>query len=214
MQDQKDIIECYDRTAKNYADKFIDELSKKHLDRILLKSFAFENRNSGKLIDLGCGPGQTTKYLHDCGLTDILGTDISSQMVTVAKKINPQLDFDTADILELKYPDRFFGSAIAFYSIVHFDYEQIKIALKEIKRVLTDNGQFLFSFHIGNNTVHLDNFLDHQVNINFYFFETNKIKDLLTEIGFEIIDIIERQPYKEVEHPSTRAYIWARNNNR
>ncbi len=60
MQKQNDIIECYNKTAKNYADKFIDELTKKHLDRILLNSFTLENKDNGKLIDLGCGPGQTT----------------------------------------------------------------------------------------------------------------------------------------------------------
>ncbi len=125
-----------------------------------------------------------------------MGKDISSEMVTVAKSINPQLDFDTADILSLKYSDNFFGSAIAFYSIVHFDYDQIKIAFKEIKRVLTDNGQFLFSFHIGDKIVHLDNFLDHQVNIDFYFFETSRVKSLLVEVGFETIDMIEREPYE------------------
>jgi ubiquinone/menaquinone biosynthesis C-methylase UbiE len=213
MQEQKDIIDCYDKTAENYAGKFIDELSHKHLDRILLNSFASENRDNGKLIDLGCGPGQTTKYLSDCGLKDILGIDISSKMITVAKNINPSLNFETADILSLKYSDRVFGSAIAFYSIVHFDYLQVKTAFKEIKRVLTDNGQFLFSFHIGDNVVHLDDFLDHQVNIDFYYFETNKIIDLLTEIGFEIIDIIEREPYKNAEYSSKRAYIWTKKNN-
>lgn len=213
MQEQKDIIDCYDKTAKNYADKFMDELKHKHLDRILLKSFASENCDKGKLIDLGCGPGQTTKYVCECGLTDILGVDISPNMVTVAKNINPQLNFETADILSLKYPDRFFASAIAFYSIVHFDYGQIKTAFKEIKRVLTDNGQFLFSFHIGDNLVHMDNFLDHQVNIDFYFFEITKMMDVLTETGFDIIDVIERQAYKDVEYPSKRAYIWAKNNN-
>jgi ubiquinone/menaquinone biosynthesis C-methylase UbiE len=213
MQEQKYIIDCYDKTAKNYADKFIDELRHKHLDRILLKSFASENSANGTLIDLGCGPGQTTKYLSECGVTDILGVDISSNMVTVAKNINPHLHFETADILNLKYPDNSFGSAIAFYAIVHFDYEQLKTAFKEIKRVLTNTGQFLFSFHIGGNVVHMDNFLDHHVHIDFYFFETNKITGLLTEIGFEIIDIIERQPYKDVENPSKRAYIWTKNNN-
>jgi SAM-dependent methyltransferase len=214
MQEQKNIIECYDKTAKNYADKYIDELSKKHFDRMLLKSFASENSNKGKLIDLGCGPGQTTKYLSGCGLTDLVGVDISPAMVTVAKSIHPMLNFETADILNLKYPDKTFGSAIAFYSIVHFDYEQVKIAFKEIKRILADNGEFLFSFHVGDNVVHLDDFLDHQVNIDFYFFETNKITDLLTETGFEIIDAIERYPYKDVEYSSKRAYIWAKNHNR
>jgi len=45
MSAQKDIIDCYDTTAKNYANKFIDELNKKHLDRILLKSFFSENKD-------------------------------------------------------------------------------------------------------------------------------------------------------------------------
>ncbi len=213
MQPQEDIINCYDKTAKNYADKFIDELSKKHFDRILLQSFAFENMNRGKLVDLGCGPGQTTKYLYDCGLTDIVGTDISPEMIRVAKNINPELAFETADILWLKYPDNFFGSAVAFYSIVHFNYDQVKTAFKEIKRVLTSEGQFLFSFHIGNNIVHLDSFLDHEVSVDFYFFETSKIEGLLYETGFEMIDVIERQPYKDVEYASKRAYIWAKNTN-
>lgn len=214
MNGQKNIIDCYDKTASNYADKFMDELNHKHLDRVLLKSFASENLGKGRLIDLGCGPGQTTKFLSDCGITDILGVDISSQMISVAKKTNPQINFDTADILNLKYPDNYFTSAIAFYSIVHFDYNQVKTAFKEIKRVLTDNGQFLFSFHIGDNLVHLDNFLDHPVNIDFQFFQIDKITDLLLETGFEIIDVIERQPYKDAEYPSKRAYIWTKTTNR
>jgi ubiquinone/menaquinone biosynthesis C-methylase UbiE len=61
-------------------------------------------------------------------------------------------------MLQLKYADGAFGAAIAFYSIVHFDYEQIKSAFKEIKRILADNGEFLFSFHIGDEVVHLDDF--------------------------------------------------------
>ncbi len=214
MQKQDSIIDCYNKTAKNYADKYIDELNKKHLDKILLKSFAIENLKNGQLIDLGCGPGQTTKYLFDCGFTALIGVDISSSMVEVARNINPMLHFERADMLDLKYPDKRFGSAIAFYSIVHFDYAQIKVAFKEIKRVLADNGQFLFSFHIGDNVVHLDEFLDHAVNIDFYFFEVEKIIDLLKETGFDIIDAIERQPYPDVEYPSRRAYIWAKAMNR
>jgi ubiquinone/menaquinone biosynthesis C-methylase UbiE len=179
-----------------------------------LKAFASENIGKGKLIDLGCGPGQTTKFLFDCGFADIIGVDISSEMVTAARNINPHLNLEKADILNLNYPDNSFGSAIAFYSIVHFDYEQLKTAFREIKRVLVDDGQFLFTFHIGNNIVHLDNFLDQQVTIDFYFFETSKIKDLLTTAGFEIVDIIERQPYRDIEYQSERAYIWARSNHR
>ena len=207
---QHDIIDCYNKTAKNFAEKYINELDKKHLDQVLLKSFAVENAARGKLIDLGCGPGQTTKWLADCRVNDIIGTDISAEMINVARSVNPQLSFEIGDMLSLQYPDRCFGSAIAFYSIVHFTYEQLEVAFKEIKRVLVNNGEFLFCFHVGDELVHLDSFLDKKVNIDFYFFDTGRISDLLINAGFQIVDCIERQPYKDVEYPSKRAYIWTK----
>ena len=161
-------------------------------------------------IDLGCGPGQTTKFLYDNGFTDILGTDISPEMIAVAKELHSEINFETADMLQLQYADKSFAAAVAFYAIVHFDYEQIRTAFKEIKRVLQDDGQFLFSFHVGNEIIHLDNFLDKKVSIDFHFLETNKIIAILKETGFEIIDVLERQPYRDVEHASTRAYIWVK----
>jgi ubiquinone/menaquinone biosynthesis C-methylase UbiE len=210
MQQQQNIIDCYNKTATSYAHKFIDELNHKHLDQILLKHFVDENINNGRSIDLGCGPGQTTKFIFDQELTDIVGIDISEEMIKVAKEINPHLHFETGDILKLHYRDNTFGSAIAFYSIVHFDEEQMRLAFKEVKRVLKREGQFLFSFHVGEEVVHLDDFLEQKVNIDFYFFETSRIIELITETGFTIIDVIERQPYKEVEYPSKRAYVWVK----
>ena len=207
---QQNIIDCYNKTAKNYAAKFFNELDHKHLDRILLKCFVDENINRGKLIDLGCGPGQTTKFIADQELTDTIGIDISDEMISVARTLNPHLHFETGDILDLKYPDQTFGSAIAFYSIVHFDHEQIKITFKEIKRILKDDGQFLFSFHVGEDVVHLEELLGHKVNIDFNFFDTKKIAEVLAESDFTIIDIIERHSYKDVEYPSKRAYLWVK----
>lgn len=210
MNDNKNIIDCYDKTARAYAAKFMDELDKKHLDRILLKAFADENRPSGTFLDLGCGPGQTTQFMYDYGITDIIGTDISPAMIQTAKEINPAIHFEVADMLNLHYPDQTFAAALAFYAVVHFTSEQLARSLQEVKRVLKKKGEFLFSFHAGEQVVHLDEFLDQQVNIDFHFFETKKVIELLLQNGFELIDVIEREPYKEIEYPSKRAYIWVR----
>jgi ubiquinone/menaquinone biosynthesis C-methylase UbiE len=209
MTTRQNIIPAYDLTAENYAKQFMGEMQHKHLDRILLKQFAGENK-SGNCIDFGCGPGQTTKYLVDCGMQDIVGTDISPGMIAKAKELNPHINFELADILNLQYKDNAFSAAIAFYAIVHFTNDELKVALKEIYRVLKPQGQFLFSFHIGTEIKHVDNFLDKNVALDFFFFETERILALLKETGFILIDAIERFPYIDVEYPSKRAYIWVK----
>jgi SAM-dependent methyltransferase len=176
---------------------------------MLLKSFAEENRNK-TVVDLGCGPGQTTKILKDCGVKKILGIDLSPVMAEKAAFLNKGIKFETGDVLNLKYADGYFGAAVAFYSIVHFTYPYVRKAFNEINRVLKKNGQFLFSFHIGNGKVHLQNLLTQSVDIDFYFFETEKIFSLLSKTGFKIITALERFPYPNIEYQSKRAYILAR----
>lgn len=149
-------------------------------------------------------------FLFYNGFQTILGTDISTEIVKVATRLNPNIKFEQSDLLQLQYVDNSFGSAIAFYVIVHFDYEQIKKALSEVKRILSQNGEFLFSFHIGNEIVSLDNFLDKDVNIKFQFFEVDIIKTIIEEVGFDIIDIIKRKQYK-TEHQKEGACIWTKN---
>lgn len=210
FQSKEKVIDCYDKTAEEYAKKFKDELSHKPFDRIILKDFAEENKKGNLTADFGCGPGQTTRYLYECGIKNIIGIDISPGMIRQAKSLHKKLKFEAGDMLELEYDDEYFSSATAFYAIVNFSYAQVKKAFMEINRVLKVNGQFLFSFHIGEETVHLENFLDEDVDIHFYFFKTEEIIDLLKKTGFKIITAAERFPYDGIEHPSKRAYILCR----
>lgn len=209
MQPKEKIIKCYAATAANYAAERIDEIYKKHLDSLLLKEFALTNKNKGLCADLGCGPGHTTKFLYDEGLVNIIGMDISTEMIKTARRLFPNIKFESGNLLDLSYKESSFESALAFYSIVHFDYDQVKIAFKEINRVLDKLGQFLFSFHVGNDVVHFDKAGNVNVNIDLYFFQTDKIIGLLNDAGFGIVDALERLPYENVEYNSKRGYIWA-----
>ena len=209
MQPTDKIINCYNRVADDYAAERSDELSKKHFDRLILKEFALVNKDKGPCADFGCGPGQTTKFLFDHGLTNIIGVDIASGMIAAARRLSPEIKFETGDLLNLSYTSNYFGSVLAFYAIVHFTHDQIKIAFSEVNRVMKKGGQFLFSFHVGNETVHFDKANDIDVDIDLYFFQTEKVIALLHETGFGIIDALERHPYPGVEYASKRGYIWA-----
>ncbi len=46
--------------------------------------------------------------------------------------------------------------------------------------------------------------------IDFFFFRSAEMSEYLTAAGFEIEEVIERDPYPEVEHQSRRSYIFSR----
>lgn len=174
-----------------------------------MKEFTAINKGKGLCSDFGCGPGQTTRFLYDNGLTNVIGIDLSPAMVTAARRLSPQIKFETGDLLNIGYSSGSLGSALAFYSIVHFTTDQIRKCFTEICRVLKTDGDFLFSFHAGDETVPFDQAHNKEVDIDLYFFKTDVIVAFLSEAGFNIIDAIERRPNDDEEFKSTRAYIWA-----
>jgi SAM-dependent methyltransferase len=205
------IATVYDQVAEKYARQFKDELQDKPLDRLLLQAFAKDNKEKGILIDLGCGPGQTTRFLKDAGQTDITGLDLSSEMINQAIKLHPDIHFQTGDLLNLDLPENTYGSAIAFYSIVHFSPDQLTPVFRQVQQILKPNAQFLLSFHCGDTPVHLEEWFEEKVDIDFYMFHPDQIIQSLKDAGFEIIDALVRYPYTR-EHQTKRAYMKCQKN--
>ena len=161
-----------------------------------------------KIADFGCGPGQTTKYLKNLGI-EISGLDLSEKILEQARTIHPEIHFQKENILELEFENDSIAGAVAFYAIVHFTEEQIGIALREVFRVLQPGGIFLFTYHIGEEAIHIEEFLGKKVDIDFMFYTTDFISSCLKDSGFGKIEIIEREPYPGVEYESRRAYVFA-----
>jgi SAM-dependent methyltransferase len=201
--------DSYDRVAEEYVRHIYDELKGKPLDRELLDRFVTEVGGSEPVCDMGCGPGQVARYLHDRG-ANVAGVDLSPGMIAWARKLNPGIEFRVGDMTALEDADATWAGIAAFYSIVHFPRDQVVHALRELHRVLRPHGLLLLAFHIGDETLHRDEWWGHEVSVDWYFFTAEEIAAGLRAAGFTIEQSIEREPYPEVEHPSRRAYIFAR----
>lgn len=203
------IRDNYDRVADEYARRIFDELRNKPLDRQLLERFASATAGSGLLCDIGCGPGHVGRYLHDAG-AEVFGVDLSPAMLGKARELNPGMQFRRGNMLALDLPDHSLAGITAFYAIVNLPPDALPTAFRELHRVLQPDGLLLLAFHIGSEARHLTEFLDRPVDLDFYFFQPEGIRSMLEEAGFAIDEIVERDPYPEVEHPTRRAYIFAR----
>jgi ubiquinone/menaquinone biosynthesis C-methylase UbiE len=208
-QDLNKIEGMYDRVAKEYAETFSEEHEKKPKDQEILRRFAEEVGDKKPVWDFGCGPGQTTKYLTDLGI-ETSGLDLSEEILRQARILHPEIHFEKGNILGLDFDGDSIAAVVAFYAIVHFTEEQVETAFREAFRVLQQGGLFLFTYHIGDETIHLEEFLGKEIDIDFMFFTTDFISGRLKKIGFEEIEAIEREPYPEVEYESRRAYVFAR----
>jgi SAM-dependent methyltransferase len=210
MEQKEAVIRCYDDTSDVYYHTYGDELAAKSLDRLLLNRFAEDNRKEGLILDLGCGPGHTTHFLHDRGLTNLLGIDLSSRMVGIAQtSCHPDLLFEVGDMEKLRFADKAIGGILCFYGIVHFKPEELEAVFMEMARVLKKGGQLLFSFHVGKEAHALDEFLGKEVKVTFFYFEVEWVKKCLKKVGFHPLEVLERHPYEGVEDPGKRAYILA-----
>jgi len=207
-QDLNRIENLYDTLAKEYAETFSGEHEKKPKDQEILHRFSQEIGDRRPVWDFGCGPGQTTKYLKNLGI-EISGLDLSEKILEQARTIHPEIHFRKGNILELGFENDSIAGVVTFYAIVHFSEDQVRRACHEVFRVLQPGGILLLTHHIGENTIHLDEFLGKKVDIDFMFFTTDFIFSCLKDSGFEKIEIIEREPYPGVEYESRRAYVFA-----
>ena len=202
------IREVYDTVAKEWTNAFANEHDNKPKDIELLHRFAKEVGDKTPIWDFGCGPGNTTKYLSDLGVI-ISGLDLSEKIIEQAKTVYPEINFQRGNFLSLDFKSDSIAGIVAFYAVVHFTKKQIKKAFQEIFRVLKPGGLFLFTYHVGDKTIHFDEFLGKKVDIDFMFFTNEFIMDCLKNIGFNKIELIEREPYKGIEYESKRAYVFA-----
>jgi SAM-dependent methyltransferase len=208
MGDQSGLQNTYDRVADEYARRIFHELDGKPFDRELLDRFADRMRGRGPVYDLGCGPGHVTRYLYERGV-NVTGIDISSGMLRRARELNSGIEFRQEDMRCLDVPSESLAAVVAFYSIVHFTLDSLIATFGEWHRVLARGAPLVLAFHVGNESIHLDEWWGHGVDVDFVFFDPDAIKMKLEESGFRITEARLRDPYPEVEHQSRRAYILA-----
>jgi len=203
------IRENYDRLAEEYARRISGELQHKPLDRALLDRFAKQTRERGEVCDMGCGPGHVARYLRDAGAS-VFGLDLSPRMLDQARKLNPDIPFREGNMLALNIPEGTLAGVAAFYAIVNIPRQSLPAVFREIRRVLQPGGLLLLAFHTGDEVLHEDELWGQKISMDFLLLLPAEIKLDLEAAGFAIQEVIEREPYPDVEYPSRRAYIFAR----
>jgi len=205
------VRDCYNRTASEYAETFLDELEHKPFDRNLLNRFN-DLLPAGSLIyDFGCGSGQTTKYLHDLQQHRVIGLDFAENAIRLAQARFGAIEFMVDDMLHSQLPSTSADGILAFYAVVHFTYVELEQVFKEWWRLLKEDALALFSFHVGEEVVPIQDFLGVSgANAVWRFLVVDRVLTIAEQVGFQVEEAVIRYPYRGYEEASKRAYILVR----
>lgn len=207
MSEHDEIRATYDVVAEQYAQAFIDELQRKPFDRNLLDRYVELVRGRGAVWDIGCGPGHAGCYLHRRGIP-VSGFDLSTEMVAIAARLNPEMTFTQGTMLTLPVADGTLAGIISFYAVIHLKRDEAGQALREFHRALQPGGYLLLAFHGGQDEVRSDNWFDRGVSVWATLFGGDEMASYAREAGFTVLDLQERPPY-EFEHQTQRVYLLA-----
>ena len=94
------------------------------------------------VLDVGCGPGYVSAAATERGATAI-GVDFSREMIGIAKRMFPGIEFREGDAQNLAFPDQTFDRVVANFALLHLANPERACA--EAARVLKPGGRFGFT---------------------------------------------------------------------
>lgn len=112
-------------------------------DRQLVRDWA--QSCTGKILDVGCGPGHWTDFLRADG-HDVEGLDPVPEFIAIAQSRFPLAGFREASAEQLGANDGEAAGILAWYSLIHTAPGNIGHALAEFARALRPGGSLLVGF--------------------------------------------------------------------
>jgi ubiquinone/menaquinone biosynthesis C-methylase UbiE len=129
--------QSYNKISSIYDEKWIDHMNKFSNEMINRIKFP----KNGKGIDLTCGTGYVTHLMTEHLLGEIIGVDISEEMLKIAqKKYGDKCQFVCRDVLEF-LKDQTSESADIVTCAWGLGFSKPYRMIKEISRVLKPDGQ-------------------------------------------------------------------------
>jgi SAM-dependent methyltransferase len=181
----EDVRDAYAAAATRYID-LLGAIERVHADDL-----AFIHRHlgalTGSVLDLGCGPGHLTAYLHSIGV-DVTGIDLVPAFVSHAQATHRGAHFWVGSMTTLDLPDRSVAGLLAWYSLIHLAPAELDDALAGFHRILAPGGVIVAGLVDGDDDVAE---FDHQV-FTAYRWPADEVTRRLARAGFVATDRLQR----------------------
>lgn len=199
-------IETYNKVAKQFQDKFMDlDLYNDSYDKFC----NMIDKQNAEIFEIACGPGNITKYL----LTQrpdfrILGIDLSSSMIDLAKVNIPTADFKLMDCRDISQIDKRFDAIMCGFCLPYLTKEESAKLIRDASGLLNPNGLIYVSTMEGDydKSGFETTSFSGQDKIYIHYHQADYLTNTMIDNGFKIVDLI-RQDYREPDGTITTDMI-------
>lgn len=173
-------IKTYNNNPQKYANNSKDLVPPE------INEFISYIPKKGIVLDAGCAAGRDSRLFKDKGFS-VIGVDLSEELLKMARKDNPQIEFFLMDFRKLIFPDNYFDGIWCNASLHHLNNNDAKKALNEFYRVLKPKGVFFVSVKEGSGSKEVLENLTSDT-FRFYAYQTKSSLDkLLQEASFKSV---------------------------
>jgi len=143
MDRTQQAVEIFNKYAFEYQDRFMD---------VSLYSTSFNffcdsiTTNNANILELACGPGNVSKYLLNKRPDfKLLGTDLSFNMIQLAKKNNPTAEFQLLDAREIRTIQNKYDGIMCGFCLPYLTMNETQKLIHEAWKLLHSKGLLYLS---------------------------------------------------------------------
>ena len=193
----------WNRIASLYQERFM-ELD---LYNATYDFFCASVATNTKVLDIGCGPGNITKYI----LTkrpdlQLEGIDVAPNMIALAKQNNPQASFSVMDSRQIDQLDATYGGISCGFCLPYLTPPDAQKMISDVFNLLADDGVFYLSFVEGSPSESGFKSGSSGDRVYFHFYELEAIKNQLADAGFDTPEIF-RVDYQTVNEADVHTIL-------
>lgn len=190
----------YDQVAEAYAR--LEEEGAEWPRMRWLRKLLNRLEPGSSVLDLGCGSGDPAD-VEIAKTHQVTGVDISETQIRLAKINVPTERFIHSDLGSVAFPVESFDAVISFYTLEHLPRDEHRNVFERIAQWLKAGGYFLLCTEANESAGVQAEWLG--VSMFFSFFDSETLKHLIQEVGFEIL---EAATETQLEGGHEVSYLW------
>lgn len=193
VNQQQQVAWIFDKHADWYVERFMDvSLYAASLDRFL----EFIPAKNARLMDLGCGPGNVTRYLlNQRPDLQITGVDLAPAMIDLAQKHNPDATFLLSGWQDALEKSHDLQGVVAAFIFPYLSEDEVKNLLQTAAKSLVSDGVLYISTMEDDYAASGLKTNSSGDQVNMYYYTEKQLEVLLNLAGFRVSSV-DRKTYE------------------